>query len=205
MAAAVSAPIRLSLSLAGTHMTPEEFDAVEDCDEAYRYELIHGVLVVTPWPLPAETGPNETLGHWLLLYRDTHPKGSILDGTLPEQYVRTSDSRRRVDRLIWVGLGRTPNRNRDLPSIAVEFVSRSRRDRQRDYVQKRQEYLALGIQEYWIIDRFRRTLTIARPGRAQDQVVREGKVYKPALLPGFELRLAGLLAVADQWAEAENA
>ena len=48
MAAAVSAPIRLSLSLAGTHMTPEEFDAVQDCDEAYRYELIHGVLVVTP-------------------------------------------------------------------------------------------------------------------------------------------------------------
>lgn len=34
--------------LAGTLMTPEEFDSADDCDELYVYELIHGVLVVTP-------------------------------------------------------------------------------------------------------------------------------------------------------------
>ena len=38
-------------------MTPEEFDALEEYDENYRYELVHGVLVVTPIPLAEETGP----------------------------------------------------------------------------------------------------------------------------------------------------
>jgi Uma2 family endonuclease len=99
------------------------------------------------------------------------------------------------------GLGRVPNRGRDLPAIAVEFVLAARRDRQRDYVEKRREYMEAGIAEYWIIDRFRRTLTVVRnqPGGPQETVVRENETYQPPLLPGFELPLAHLLAVADSW------
>jgi hypothetical protein len=78
-------------------MTPREFDAIVDGDENYHYELIHGVLVVAALPLPMETGPNETLGVWLTNYQ---MQGGALDGTLPEQYVRTANSRRRADRLI---------------------------------------------------------------------------------------------------------
>jgi Uma2 family endonuclease len=206
MPIASATSVRLSFELAGALMTPAEFDAAGEWDDDYRYELIHGVLAVSPLPLPAETGPNETLGHWLLTCRGIHPQGSALDGTLPEQYVRTRDSRRRADRLIWVGLGRAPNRRRDIPNVAVEFVSRSRRDWLRDYVEKRREYLALGIDEYWIIDRFRRTLTVVRlqGKRYKQQIVREGETYRPALLPGFELPLAELLAVADRWADAED-
>ncbi|HEX4591741.1 MAG TPA: Uma2 family endonuclease, partial [Gemmataceae bacterium] len=85
-------------------------------------------------------------------------------------------------------------------------VSGDRRDRQRDYVDKRQEYIAAGVQEYWIIDRFRRTLTVVRPGPSgpQDQLIAEGSTYATPLLPGFELPLAKLLAVADRWAEREE-
>ncbi len=36
--------------MAGTLMSPEEFDAVEDCDELWKCELVHGVLVATPLP-----------------------------------------------------------------------------------------------------------------------------------------------------------
>ena len=41
-------PIILKLvpELAGILLSPEEFDAVEECDELYNYELVHGVLVV---------------------------------------------------------------------------------------------------------------------------------------------------------------
>jgi Uma2 family endonuclease len=35
-------------------MTPEEFDAVTDYDERFAYELVNGVLVVTPIPSEAE-------------------------------------------------------------------------------------------------------------------------------------------------------
>jgi len=192
----------LGPGLAGTLMTPEEFDAVEDYDEAHRYELIRGVLVVTPVPLPQEAGPNELLGHWLLTYRDQHPQGAALDYSLMEQYVRTEDSRRRADRLIWAGLGRLPKVKRDVPTIAVEFVSASKRDRWRDYIEKRNEYLALGVLEYWIIDRFRRTLTVCRAD-AEDRIVAEGGTYRPALLPGFELPMAPLLAAADMWDDAD--
>ncbi len=56
-------------------MTPEEFDAVEEYDENYRYELIHGVLIVNPPPLPAETGSNEELRYWLKNYKELYPRG----------------------------------------------------------------------------------------------------------------------------------
>src|SRR5439155_13482440 len=108
------APMMLGPDLAGALLTPEEFDAIGEWDENYRYELIHGVLVVTPIPSAEETGPNEELGRWLLNYREQHAQGSSLDYTYPEQYVRTRTGRRRADRLIWVGLGRLPNRRVDL-------------------------------------------------------------------------------------------
>ena len=93
----------------GIILTPEEFDAVEDYDENYRYELIHGVLVVSAIPLEASVGPNEMLGYCLLDYQQRHPQGSALNLTLPERYIRTRDSRRLADRVIWAGLGRLPN------------------------------------------------------------------------------------------------
>ena len=191
----------LGPELAGTVMTPREFDAVEEYDKKYRYELIHGVLVVTPIPLAEETDPNEELGHWLRQYREQHPQGEALDKTLPQQYVRVGKSRRLADRLIWTGLGRVPDRQRDLPSIVVEFVSAARRDRLRDYKVKRKEYMKLGIREYWIIDRFRRTLTVVlnQPTGPEERTVHENETYRTPLLPGFELPLTRLLAVADGW------
>src|SRR5438105_4312342 len=70
--AATEEKVMLGPELAGTLMTPEEFDAVEEYDEEYRYELIHGVLVVNPIPSEAEVDPNEELGHLLRSYQDHH-------------------------------------------------------------------------------------------------------------------------------------
>jgi Uma2 family endonuclease len=185
----------------GLLMTPEEFDAITDYDDNYKYELLNGVLIVNPIPNSAERDPNEELGHLLRLYREAHPE--VLDKTLFEEYVRLPHSRRRADRVIWAGLGRVPNPQYDVPTIVVEFVSRSRRDRNRDYVLKRDEYLGLGVAEYWVIDRFDRTLTVFRadPNGPAVQQIGEREIYRPALLPGFELPLARLLAVADDWNE----
>ena len=190
---------RVTPDMAGVRMSPEEFDAVEDWADDYNYELVHGVLVVVPPVSAGERGPNERLGHWLLTYQEMHPLGSSLDLTLPENLIRTADGRRRADRVIWTGLGRTPNVKKDRPSIGIEFVSVGKRDFQRDYVDKRDEYLAAGLSEYWIIDRFRRKMTVVRwaADRVVEIVVTECEVYTTALLPGFELPLAKLLAVAD--------
>jgi hypothetical protein len=141
------------------------------------------------------------LGYWLLDYQQRHPKGSALDATLPQQYVRTADSRRIADRVIWAGLGRMPDWNQDPPTAAVEFVSARSRDRHRDYVEKRREYMQLDLVEYWIVDRFQRIMTIIRRRgkRIEEIIIREGETYTTPLLPGFELPLAQLLAVADAY------
>jgi len=175
----------------GIGMTPQEFDAVDEFDD-YRYELIHGVLIVNPPPVEQERGPNEVLGYWLLKYQDEHSQGGHLDATLPGHTIRTPKSRRRADRVIWAGLGRQPDPAVDLPTIAVEFVSEGCRNWRRDYVEKRDEYLAVGLHEYWIFDRFRRTLTVFRKtvDGFEEQTVTEKEVYRTDLLPGFELPLA---------------
>jgi Uma2 family endonuclease len=92
-----------------------------------------------------------------------------------------------------------PKRRRDVPSIAVEFVSAGKRNRQRDYVDKRQEYMEVGIREYWIFDRFQRTLTVVknRPGGPQEQVSTEKQTYRASLLPGLIVPVGKLLAAAD--------
>jgi Uma2 family endonuclease len=184
-------------------MTSREFDRAEFV-EGWRYELINGVLVVSPIPLENESDPNDELGHWLRTYGDTHPHGWSLDATLPERTVKTGPNRRRADRVIWAGLGRQPRRGGQL-TIIVEFVSAGKRERKRDYEEKRDEYLAIGIHEYWIIDHFERTLTVhVRRGlRFQRRVFKEKQVYTTDLLPGFEVPLAQLLAVADRWPEGE--
>jgi Uma2 family endonuclease len=190
---------------AGVLMTPAEYEAIEEFDDAYRYELVHGVLVVTSCPLPEEAAPNELLGYFLWTYGKDYPQGSALDKTLTQQCVRTQTTRRIADRLIWTGLGRFPSTRRDLPTIAVEFASAYRWERQRDYVDKRQDYQEAGISEYWIIDRFQRTLTVIRylPTGVQEQVVQENETYQSPHLPGFEVPLAELLAAADREAQTE--
>jgi hypothetical protein len=151
-----------------------------------------------PIPLPEVAGPNELLGHLLLSYQENHPLGSALGDTLPQQYVRTPAKLRLADRLIWTGLGRLPKVGQDLPSIAVEFVESLGSPLY--YGDKRKEYMAVRIREYWIVDRFRRTLTVIqrRRGKIHDRVIAENETYESPLLPGFKLPVARLLAAADR-------
>jgi Uma2 family endonuclease len=193
-----ASPIRLGPESNGMQLTREEFLAIEDVDELYRYELLHGVVVVSPPAAEGERGPNGRLEQWLWNYADTHPNGAALDDSLFEQEIDTQVCIRRADRVIWAGLGRQPDPKSDVPTIVIEFVSGTKRDRKRDYEEKRKEYADIGVREYWIIDRFRRTLTVCK-GAKDHTVFKESETYTTELLPGFELPLAKLLAVADRW------
>jgi Uma2 family endonuclease len=189
----------------GLLLSPEEFDHA-DFEEGWRYELVQGVLIVSPIPAEQESVPNDYLGGLLWMYREYHPQGSHLDSTLPERFVYVESNRRRADRLIWAGLGRKP-RKKDAPTIAAEFVSRRKRDRTRDYFTKRDEYLLqAGVQEYWVFDRFERSLTVftLRNGAIHEGVIKGNRVYKPRLLPGFELPLQKLWELTEGWPEEEE-
>ncbi len=193
--------LRLGPRSAGMLLTPKEFDRARG-KEGWRYELINGVLVVSPTPSRKERSPNDRLGQWLWNYRDMHPQGSALDTTVPEEEIKTRQNRRRMDRAIWAGLGRLPE-EKEIPTIVVEFVSDGKVNQERDYVVKQEEYREIGVREYWVIDRFKRSMTVYRFGGAKDEVlvIPEGQKYSPSLLPGFELDVARLLSFADLWSK----
>ena len=79
------------------------------------------------------------------------------------------------------------------PQIVVEVVSASGEDR--DYVEKREEYLRIGVLEYWILDpRRRRMLVLLRMGDVWEEVdLGENGVHRTELLPGLDVRVAELL------------
>jgi Uma2 family endonuclease len=85
-------------------------------------------------------------------------------------------------------------------------VSKGRRNRTRDFEIKRDEYLAIDVKEYWVIDRFDRCMVVFTKlgDETKYRVIRENQIYKTRLLPGFELPLAQLLALADEWASDEE-
>lgn len=83
-----------------------------------------------------------------------------------------------------------------IPEIVVEVVSEGKEARERDYVEKRDEYLAAGVREYWIVDPAERLLVaLVRAGdRWREKKCLEGEDHVTHLLPGFTLRVGALFA-----------
>lgn len=83
-----------------------------------------------------------------------------------------------------------------MPHIVVEVVSPGGEDR--DYVEKREEYLRVGVREYWILDAEQRRMhVLVRAGDVwEESIVAEADVYRTELLPGLEVRPSELLGHA---------
>jgi len=196
--------LRIGPRSAGVLLTTEEFDRARFV-EGWRYELINEVLVVSPIPSLNERDPNEELGYFLRAYQESHPQGSALDLTIGEQTIETKKNRRRADRVIWAGLGRLPGPN-ETPTIIIELVSKGKINQERDYVAKRAEYREIGVKEYWIIDRFSKTMTVClfAADRDQELVIAANQTYATTLLPGYELPLRRLLELAERWGKKQK-
>ena len=137
----------------------------------------------------------------MTLYRRAHP-GLIYrhgGGSAFQFVVAELDSERNPDYA--VALLATPKdaRGRRPASFAAEVVSAGREARERDYVTKREEYLAYGLREYWIIDPgLRQFAVLVREDDAWVETVVSGEGSAAnAVLPGFVVPLADLWAGAD--------
>jgi Uma2 family endonuclease len=84
-----------------------------------------------------------------------------------------------------------------LPDIVVEVVSS--RSEERDYVEKREEYLSLPIKEYWIFDLDPQEMLVLRRWgkRIVERIVRPSEIYKTRMLPGFEFDCAAVFEAAS--------
>jgi Uma2 family endonuclease len=197
----LSAPIRVGSKSNGMSMTPEEFDAIEEWDENFRYELVRGVLIVKDYPVAAIRACYDELGHCFHAFCHQVHSGAATIETLPDQEVRTGDNRWRTDRAVWINVSKPFSSYLVTPSIVIDFVPSPPSEQwRRTFMEKGSEFRANGVGEYWVIDHFRRTMTVFR-GRETFGVVREGEVYRTELLPGFELPLTRLLKRADRYAD----
>jgi len=57
----------------------------------------------------------------------------------------------------------------------------------------------LGIREFWVIDRFARTMTVYRED--EEAVIDEDQAFETDVLPGFTFLLRELFAAADRWSQ----
>ena len=81
-----------------------------------------------------------------------------------------------------------------IPALVFEFVSKSRSDQERDYIHKRDEYHAVGVKEYVIVDRFKRSVLVLtwQPDEYAERTLTEHESYSTSLLPGLALCSAWL-------------
>ena len=135
----------------GRKMTLDEFREADE-ELGYRYELARGVLEVTEVPNDPHGQIVDNLHEGISRYRQHYPGSDPPIGGAGEfrLWVPEMISGRNPDLAIVLrGTPKDAARPRP-PSLVAEVVSERGEDR--DYVEKRQEYLIFGIREYWIID-----------------------------------------------------
>lgn len=170
-----------------------------------RYELVDGELVV----LPPESGFNDCIANYLFLL--------MVNAGIPFDLVRPGKCEIQVPVL----QPKTPqNRYPDLvilrpehleltrkrltitsdmppPALVVEIVSPGEANRQRDYQEKRDQYEAREIPEYWIIDPERQAVTALRltAGRYREVGVYAGEdLLQSANFPQIQLKANQILS-----------
>jgi Uma2 family endonuclease len=132
-------------------------------DDGNKYELIDGVLYVTPPPNTEHETILARLSRLLETYVAAHGLGLVYH---PRAVVRIGGSEIEPDLMV----RRPPPRkgmdwgDLPLPILIIETLSES--TRRRDFGVKRDFYMDNGVTEYWIVDPQRETITVVSPGEA---------------------------------------
>jgi len=175
-----------------------------------RVELVDGCIEVLPMATIFHQLLPDSLHSLLKNYLATaappeHRRGRALFAPLP---VRLGSRRFRDPDVMYL----RPERLKDLhgqpngADLVIEVVSEGKENRDRDFITKRAEYAAAGIQEYWIVDPETRSLIVLILDAASGQycehgVFAIGETATSVLLPGFTVDVGDLFAQADAVAE----
>ena len=201
------ATVRLQIGPAqrGQRLSLAEFQEAE-WRPGYLYELARGILVVTNVPKGKHWQVVDNTHELLSTHRRNHPGliQRIGHGSDTRYVSPVFNSDRHPDLAVLFRQAPKDREGQPLPVLAVEVVSPGKRARRRDYVEKRDEYLAIGLREYWIVDpRDRRVTVLVRrevEGVAswEERVFRGDEVIGSEILPGF----AG--TVAELWLDLDE-
>jgi Uma2 family endonuclease len=185
----------------GRPMSLAEFEHAE-VQEGYLYELSRGIITVSDVPEGRHALQLNTIRRQLVLYDVLHPGrvASILGGGDCKLLIQGLESERQPDVAIYL----SPPPDIDsknlwsewIPEIVIEIVSPS--SRKRDYKEKPEELLRLGVKEYWIIDSRDKVMVVMRRVRNRwvETRVEPPAIYQTRLLPGLEFSCGDVFRAA---------
>jgi Uma2 family endonuclease len=184
----------------GRRMSLANFEHAEVM-EGRLYELGRGVIIVSDVPNPPHMAQVAALKKQLFAYDLAHPGRiyTIASGSECKILLTTLESERHPDLAVY----RTapPGDDSDvwytwIPEIVIEVVSPD--SEARDYGDKREEYLAFGVLEYWIVNAERGEMMVLRRrgGRWADFSVRPPQTYTTRRLPGLVIDVAAVFEAA---------
>ncbi len=176
----------------GLRMTAEEYLALGETPE--RYELIHGVVVMSPSALPNHNRVLSKILHQLETFAE---RGGAIQ-VFPETDVRfLGDTVYRPDVCVFRA-ERLPGRVERLelaPDLVIEVLSPGTKPV--DLITKRDDYERFGVGEYWAVDP---TTAAARCWRRQGsrllEIPAEGDTVPSSAIEGFSLDLGPIRAIA---------
>lgn len=177
----------------GMRLSAEEYFALED--DGCRYELIDGVVCMSPSPGRKHQLVTIEIGTQLRAYLKVNPVGEVVMDTdvRLEKNPTGRDFVYRPD-ILFFKSGRIPkdaDRYEMPPDLVVEVVSISTRRYDRET--KKADYERVGVSEYWIIDPRHETMNFYHPQEGRYvEVFPEGDRFASVAAPGFVLDLAEL-------------
>jgi Uma2 family endonuclease len=148
--------------------------------DGQRYELLNGMLLVTPAPGTVHQIVLARLFASLIGYL---PPGGPAHVTSPGEIELAPSVLLDPDLLVYPSSYR-PATPWTLISgwwLAVEVSGRSSRVYDRDF--KRDAYLALGVREVWLVDLHEARVLVSRSGEARDIPHRDALVWHPPEVP----------------------
>lgn len=185
----------------GLHMAAAEYFRLED--DGCRYELIDGVVCVSPSPTFWHQKIALHIGHQISAYLEGHPVGEVacaVDVHLGRS-AGGGDLVYRPD-VVFLSTRRAAEcgeRIVGLPDVVVEIVFPG--SRHQDTIRKRFDYERCGVPEYWIIDPERHSTTFYRlQGAGYIEIEPSADGFVSTAIPGFPrlVPLAPLLSAGSR-------
>ena len=168
-------------------------------DDGNRYEVIDGVLYMSPSPIVRHQRVLVNLTFFLEKWNRNTKAGQLyvapMDVVLSEQNIVQPDILFiSNERLAIIG----EKNIQGAPDLLIEILSEG--NRRHDEIQKRDLYESFGVQEYWIVDPVLETIKVYRLNnstytRPVEWSLEADDVATSPLLPGFEERLKKVFEV----------
>jgi Uma2 family endonuclease len=175
-----------------THLTVSALEGLPEGD-GNRYELIEGELHVTTQPKFEHQLVADAICEVLRVWNRKHGQGGVV---VSAPGIILAEDEAFAPDVVWYSQARRTAHLRPNgkfygpPDLAIEVLSDGAKNAKRDRELKPARYAFWGVREYWLLDRFARTVIVHRPAGPAYVIAASlgtNETLTSPLLPGFAL------------------